>query len=431
MSDKNNKLKKGQKNKLIKLFFKIMAITFVVCAVLVGGVVWAYNSFIHDNGGSNTNTTTEEKESGNKNNSRPKNINKNLAVFGVDEDGYRTDVIFVVNFNSETGKAKVVSVPRDTKVTWTEQQKESLREDGRYTVSVSKINEMTAYGGIENVKEYTINQLEKMLGIKIDNYVMVSIDAFKDIVDAVGGVDMYVPQDMYYTDNYAGLYINLKEGQQHLDGDKAEQLIRFRRYPEGDVARVRTQQLFLDAFAEKVMSPAIITKIPKIVNVLFDSIQTDIALSEIPDYYKYAKDFNLDNLSFHIIPGEGAYEGGVSYFFPDESQMDEFLDEVYNDKGDTLEAETEEVTIDKTVSIEILNGSGVTGAAGAAKANLEQMGYVVNNIGNYTSTNIAKTTIYAKDTKLANQFKEYYPECSIQRDSTIGYDIRIVLGLDQ
>lgn len=430
MSEKKSKLKTNQKNQLIKLFFKIMAVTLVVCVVLVGGVVWAYNNFIHENngvsGGGSEGTELIDKLTG-----KPKKINKNLAVFGVDKDGYRTDVLFVVNFNSETNKAKVVSIPRDTKVTWTEDQKAKLKEDGHYPVSVSKINEMTAYGGIENIRDYTINQIENMLSIKIDNYVVVSIDAFKEIVDAIGGVDMYVPQDMYYTDNAAGLYINLKEGQQHLDGEQAEQLIRFRRYPEGDVARVRTQQLFLEAFAKQITSPSIITKIPKLVNVLFDSVQTDVALTEITQYYKYLTNFDLANLDLQIIPGEAAYENGISYFFPDENQMDAFLDSVFNDTVPAgEEAVTEQIKIDKTVSVEILNGTGVTGAAGVEKGRLEESGYTVNNIGNYSTSDVATTTLYAKDIKLAEQFKEYYPKAVVVSNANLSYDIQIVLGMD-
>lgn len=432
MSSKKDKLKKNQKNQLVKLFVKIMIITFIVCSVLVGGVVWTYNKFIHEDGtGSIGIGNKTEKEENKKEPGKKKNINKNVAVLGVDKDGYRTDVIFVVNFNSETGKAKIVSVPRDTKVVWSQEQKDQLRQNGNYVVSVSKINEMTAYGGIENVRDYTLKQLENMLSIKIDNYVVVSINAFKDIVNAIDGIDMYVPQDMYYVDKADGLYINLKEGEQHLDGEKAEQLIRFRRYPEGDVARVRTQQLFLEAFAKKVMSPSIITKIPKLVNVLFDAVQTDISLTEIPEYYKYAKDFNLSNLTFHIIPGEGAYENGVSYFFPDYDQMDEFLDGVYNELTPEQEAENNKLVIDKTISVEILNGSGINGAAATAKANLEAQGYVVSNIGNYTSNTITTTTIYAKEVKLANQFKEYYPNCEIKKNPNLGYDIQIVLGAEE
>lgn len=431
MSEKKSKLKKNQKNQLIKLFFKIMAVTLIVCAVLVGVVVWAYNNFLHENNGISSGSGGESTELIDKLTGKPKKINKNLAVFGVDKDGYRTDVLFVVNFNSETNKAKIVSIPRDTKVTWTEDQKAKLRADGHYPVSVSKINEMTAYGGIENIRDYTINQMENMLSIKIDNYVVVSIDAFKEIVDAIGGVDMYVPQDMYYTDNAAGLYINLKEGQQHLDGEQAEQLIRFRRYPEGDVARVRTQQLFLEAFAKQITSPSIITKIPKLVNVLFDSVQTDVALTEITQYYKYLTNFDLANLDLQIIPGEAAYENGISYFFPDENQMDAFLDSVFNDTVPAgEEAVTEQIKIDKTVSVEILNGTGVTGAAGVEKGRLEESGYTVNNIGNYSTSDVATTTLYAKDIKLAEQFKEYYPKAVVVSNANLSYDIQIVLGMD-
>ena len=152
MSDKKRKLKKAQKSQLMKLFFKIMGITFIVCAVLVGGVVWNYNQFIHE-GPSSPGVDGEDTEFIDKQTGKPKKVNKNLAVFGVDKDGYRTDVIFVVNFNSETNKAKVISIPRDTKVNLTSTQQAKLQESGRYHVYTSTINEMTAYGGIENIRD--------------------------------------------------------------------------------------------------------------------------------------------------------------------------------------------------------------------------------------------------------------------------------------
>lgn len=327
---------------------------------------------------------------------------------------------------------KLVSLPRDTKVDWTSEQQQKLSDYGKGYVSVSKLNEMTAYGGIENIRDFTIDQIENILGIKIDNYVLVTIDAFKEIVDAVGGVDMYVPQDMYYVDNYGGLYINLKEGQQHLDGAAAEGLVRFRRYPNGDVDRIQVQQAFLKAFAEKVMSPSIITKLPKIVNVLFDSIKTDIGLSEIGKYYGYLKDFDQNNIAYGTIPGEGRYEGGVSYFFPDMDEMDSFVEEMFFD--DVVAGEEpveEEIVEDKTVSIEVLNGSGLQGAAGRGKETLEAAGYSVSSVGNYSTQDQMQTVIYAKDVKLAEQFKAFYPKATVEEKQDISYDIQIVIGVDE
>lgn len=428
------KLKRKQKKRLMKLFLRTVAFTLLICILMIGGLVGCYNKFIRVDGGSGT----SGNGSGNKTGTTSKNINKNLAVFGVDEDGYRTDVIFVVNFDSKTNEVNLVSVPRDTKVSWSENQKDKLREDGKRVVSVSKINEMTAYGGIDNIRDYTIDHIENMLGITVDNYVIINLDTFKDIIDAIGGVDMYVPRDMYYVDNSGGLYINLKEGQQNLNGDEAEQLIRFRRYPEGDVGRVEVQQTFLKAFAEKVMSPAILTKMPDLIKVMFDSVSTDIGLMEIPQYYGYAKKFDVNNITFHIIPGEGRMESGVSYFFPDMDEMDEMIQQAFYNKPTPEELEAEnaakvaagEVVIDKTVTMQILNGSGVVGAAGRAEADLEAQGYTVSEIGNYQQSDLTTTLIFAKDVNKAKQLEVYYPNCEIKVNAEIPYDIQIVLGTD-
>lgn len=330
MSEKK-KLKKKQKKALGRIFFRVMVITFIIAALVIGGLIFAYNHFLYK--GNPFNGSNKE----------PDPINKTLAVFGVDEDGYRTDVIFVLNYNSETGKSKVISIPRDTKVEWSQEQQERMEEYKGYSVNVSKINEMTSYAGIEHIREFTIDEIENMLGIQIDNYVIITIDAFKQIVDAIGGVEVDVPvldgNGLHYDDNYADLHIHLDPGPQLLDGEAAEGLVRFRKgYAEGDVGRIKTQQLFLEAFAKKVTSPGIITKVPNIINTIFKTVTTDIKLSDIPSYLPYLKSMDSSNLSFNIIPGEGAYEGGKSYYFPDMEAMPGFVEGVFNDDETSAES---------------------------------------------------------------------------------------------
>lgn len=421
MSEQKKKLKKKQKKKLGRIFLRAVIVTFVILAVIVGAFVFIYNKFIFDGDGGSIFPNKE-----------PDPINKTLAVFGVDEDGYRTDVIFVVNYNSETGKSRVISIPRDTKVDWSGEQQERMEEIKGYSISVSKINEMTSYVGMEHINEFTIPEIEELLGIQIDNYVIITIDAFKQIVDAIGGVEVDVPvlngNGLHYDDNSQDLHIHLDPGLQLLDGEAAEGLVRFRKgYAEGDVGRIKTQQLFLEAFAKKVTSPQIITKIPQIIKTISNTVSTDIKLSEISGYLPYLKSMNADNVSFNIIPGEGKYIGSKSYFIVDEAAMPSFIDEVFND-NDT-EA-TGEVVIDKSVSIEVLNSTGVSGAAGRARDALVAEGYSVSEIGNYESDIFDNTVIHAKDESLARQFLSYYPNATIEVEPNLQYDIRIILGND-
>lgn len=420
MSQQKKKLKKKQKRRMRRIFLKTAMTTFIVLGVLIGGFVFIYNTFLYNGQGGSLFPSKE-----------PDPINKTLAVFGVDEDGYRTDVIFVVNHNSETGKTRVISVPRDTRVEWSETQKERMRDIKGYSVSVSKINEMTSYVGMEYINEFTVPEIEDLLDIQIDNYVIITLDAFKQIVDAIGGVEVDVPElsgnGLHYDDNSQNLHIHLDPGVQLLNGEQAEGLVRFRKgYAEGDVGRIRTQQLFLEAFAKKITSPEIITKVPNIISTVLKTVSTDIKLTEIGGYVPYLKGMDASSVTFNIIPGEGKYIGGKSYFVVDEAAMPAFIAEVFNDSTE----ETGESIIDKSVSIEVLNSTGTAGLAGREKEKLETAGYSVSQIGNYSSSILENTKIYAKAQSLAEQFLTYYPNASIEVDTNLSMDIRIVLGND-
>lgn len=440
---KKGKVKKTKMQRLMSTFLKSAGITLLVSIFLVGLLAWSYRYFMYDDSG------LKDNPEGIIQNPLPeeKDIRQTVAVFGIDKDGYRTDVILLVNFDSATKKINVLSIPRDTKIDWSEDMKQKLREIKGQSISVSKINEMTAYGGIENIREFTISEIENMLSIKVDNYAIVSIDAFNKIVDAIGGVEVDVPaldngRGLHYDDYSQDLHIHLEPGLQLLDGKQAEGLVRFRHgYAEGDVGRIKTQQLFLESFAKKVMSPQIITKVPQIASVLFSSIKTDIPLSDIPKYYSYMKKLDVDNISFEIIPGEGRYIGSVSYFIPDMSQMEEVVNKVFFETPQVQETtavsqeETQpketEPKIDRTVTIQILNASGIRGQAQKAKELIEADSYIVNNIGNFQGDRQTGVTIYAIDAARAEQFKKYYPNAKIEQKEDIDYDIVIILGADE
>nr|WP_303244315.1 LCP family protein [uncultured Cellulosilyticum sp.] len=424
MKKSSSKLKKAQKKKLRKIFLRVVVITLIICAGIIGAGAVLYNQFLYSGDGSDKDWSLNKPLDP---------INKNLAVFGVDEDGYRTDVIFVVNFNSETNKVKVVSVPRDTMVDWDEEQRDKLM---RYTGKVAyttKINEMTSYSGIENIRDFTIDEIETILDINIDNYVIVTTDAFRKLVDAIGGVEVEVPalengQGLHYDDNYQDLHIHLEPGLQLLDGEQAEGLVRFRKgYAEGDVGRIKTQQIFLDAFAKKILSPSTFAKLPQIASVVFDTVTTDIKLNEVTGYLKYFKNFNSDNISFYIVPGEAEYVSAKWYYVIDESALPAFRNEVFHDIVPPAEDTYE---VDTTVSIEILNSTARAGLAANAKVLLENAGYMVSSIGNYTPAILDTTVIYARDLEKATQFQKYFLGAELVLDTTLDYDIQIVLGND-
>ena len=252
---------------------------------------------------------------------------------------------------------------------------------------------------------------------------------------AIGGVDMYVPQNMYYVDNSQGLYINLKEGQQHLDAEDAEGLVRFRQYALGDEARVEVQQIFLKAVAEKVMSQEMRSNLPNVVTRLFPYVKTDIKLTEVLGYLDLLGEFSLSGLEFHTVPGYGSDHEGPSYYYINEEELEQLVRDVFYDttvvgeeSQEELEASEEEMVIDKTVTLAIYNATGQKGIAGTFKNDLENLGYKVQKIDNHDSIDKEDSTIYAKDLTKAKQFLQYVEGADIKQDSSLEYDIEIIVG---
>ena len=200
---------------------KILGIVAAICAM-------AYLLFSYFN---------PEKGMDNLSPSERLSLKKNIIVLGVDEraeehDVGRSDTLFVVMFDTKNKAASLLSVPRDTRV--------RIKGHGW-----DKINHAYAYGG----RELTQKTTEELLGIKINNYVMVDFKGFVGLVDAIGGVDINVEKDMYYYDSWDGFKIDLKKGMQHMDGKTAIQYVRYRD-EEGDIGRIRRQQHFIMAVYE-------------------------------------------------------------------------------------------------------------------------------------------------------------------------------------
>lgn len=429
-----------QKKNLLKTFLIASGITLAICSViLVAGVLIYDNTFRSESKSQVTNLElTEDEKAFEEEKEQVSHINKTVAVFGVDADEVRTDVIFVVNFNSATGKAKLVSIPRDTKVYWTDKQQRAYNQLTGYSISVSKLNEMAAYGRINqnvgNIRDFTIDEIENILKVKVDNYVVVNLEAFREIVDAIGGVDVDVPQSMHYDDNAQNLHIHLDQGMQHLDSKDAEGLVRFRKYVEGDEHRVAVQQIFLKAVAKKVLSPETRSQLPNIITKVFPYVKTDVRLTEVLDYLKLLDEFDLSDLEFFTVPGYGASHEGPSYYYIDEEKLEQMIIDVFysndTEEDDSSKETEEEAVIDKTIEIEIYNAAGVKGLATQYKDKLMSSGYNVVRFDNYKETGLEESTIYAKDKKKALQLQSYVPGADIVEDSTIATDIMIVLGKD-
>lgn len=239
------------------------------------------------------------------------NMKKNIIVLGVDEraeeyDVGRSDTLFVVMFDTKNKAASLLSVPRDTRV--------RIKGHGW-----DKINHAYAYGG----RELTQKTTEELLGIKINNYVMVDFKGFVGLVDAIGGVDINVEKDMYYYDTWDGFKIDLKKGMQHMDGKTAIQYVRYRD-EEGDIGRIRRQQHFIMAVYERITSANMLLHIPGLAKQLTNMVKTDLPLSDMVDLGRALHSMVKEKgLAMATVPGTPRYIDGISYWLPDITDLRE------------------------------------------------------------------------------------------------------------
>ena len=421
--------KKRKKFNPIKTFFKIV-ISMVMCfVVLAGGACFAYykaTGNVPFSGGSGITTAGDmsilDALLG-------KNIKLNVAVFGVDKDETRTDVAFVVHYDSEQESIQLISVPRDTRVDVCEEVEDLL--GGRY--GVTKFNAVHAYGGKEHGPEAAILQLEDLLGISIDHYVKINFDALVEIVDAVGGVEVDVPQDMYWNMADTGdITINLKKGLQTLDGDHALQLVRFRRYADGDVGRIQVQQLFLKALAEKVLSTeSILKNMGDYIEVMYKHVDTDISLTDALKYANYITKIDMEKISMETLPGAGQYVGGVSYFIHDPAATRELVDRVFYSVAPEVNADG---SVDsKSLLIEVANGGEVAGLAGRFTEKLAGEGFRLAEPTTYNGEQMNYTRIQVKTEGAGEDLVKYFDDAKVESaPSDMGSaDIRIILGTNE
>lgn len=226
----------------------------------------------------------------------------NILLAGTDDDGGRTDTIMVAHLDTRDHSVALVSVPRDS-IVLTQSE------------SIAKINSLYGRGGKgEEGMEYLSQRLGEMLGFPIDGYVLVDLEAFKAAVDLVGGVYFDVPQDMDYEDSSQDLYIHLKAGYQLLDGEKAMELCRFRKYPAADIQRTKVQQDFMRALAHRCASFASLTKIDEFIQIFHDYVTTDLKVSNMAYFCEQLLQCNFDEMQTFTLPGEGVYIDGGAYY---------------------------------------------------------------------------------------------------------------------
>jgi LCP family protein required for cell wall assembly len=236
-----------------------------------------------------------------------------------------SDTMLLLRFNPDTGQLVVLSIPRDTR-TWVE------------GAGVTKLNEANIYGG----PALTATSISELLGdVPIDRYVRINVQGVEKLIDALGGVTVNVPQDMKYQDDSQHLYINLQQGEQHLDGDQALQFLRFRYDENGDIGRVQRQQLFLRSLLEQTLNPRTVTRIPQILSVIQENVDTNLSIEELVALAGFATQTERSNVQMLMLPGDFSipddYE--LSYWLPDDRGIEAMVSQYFGSRR-TIEAST-------------------------------------------------------------------------------------------
>ena len=228
----------------------------------------------------------------------------------------RSDTLLLVQANPTNKTVSLLSVPRDTKV----------QIPG---IGIAKINEANLYGGaklVENVLKDTLNN------INIDRYVRVNKEAFRELVEQLGGVEVFIPQPMFYVDNTQQFKIDLQAGWQTLNGEQAEQFARFREEVYGDIGRVQRQQVLLKALRSRLTNITVLPRLPQIIRVMQKYVDTNLSFPEMLALISFSLDLDRDDLKMVMLPGRPSYrnEYFTSYWIMDKAGRDRILTQYFD-----------------------------------------------------------------------------------------------------
>lgn len=227
----------------------------------------------------------------------------------------RSDTMLLVQVDPADNSINVLSIPRDTQV----------EIPG---VGLTKINHANMLGGDSLAARVVSRNLN---GVTIDRYVRVSTEAFSELIDLLGGVEVFVPQQMSYTDETQKLYIDLEQGWQTLNGDQAEQFARFRSDGNGDIGRVQRQQQLIRALRDRITSPAVIPKLPEAIQLIQKYVDTNLSLEEMLALANFGIALEQDHFRMVMLPGRFSTpdEFVASYWITDTDAVDQVMQEYF------------------------------------------------------------------------------------------------------
>ncbi len=244
-----------------------------------------------------------------------------MLLLGTDgrpgEDTYRADTIILARIDPNNKHVTLISIPRDTKV--------------EYNGSTMKINGVHTYGGPDDM----VRAVNELCGVEISHYAEISFNGLVALTDAVGGVEVDVPDRI--DDPKAADFV-IEPGLQTLNGEQALAFCRSRAYADGDYTRMRHQRIFIAALANTLLNKVDAGNIVPIIDSVSDMVVTDLSIQDIVSLANAMRGMNTDEIWTANIPsyaGASTMINGQSYVFVYEDKLEEMMERV--DAGENPE----------------------------------------------------------------------------------------------
>ncbi|THF68034.1 LytR family transcriptional regulator [Deinococcus sp. Arct2-2] len=258
-----------------------------------------------------------------------------------EEYDYITDTLILAQMRPD-GTTHLLSLPRDT---WL-----NIPQWG-----FGKINGANSHGG----PSLLVGAVERLTGLKVDAYALLSLHAVRSMTDAAGGVTLDVPKRMKYDDTAGNLHIDLQPGRQHLNGQQAEGFLRFRNDGLGDIGRVARQQTFLTAFVSTLKHPVNVWRWPALVGALNSNVKSNLSRAQVGALLGGA--LQGPTVALHTLPGT---PGGGGTWIANDQGVRALITEHFRDPRDP-----------RAQTIAVINVAAPNGSARRLKAKLEGLGY--------------------------------------------------------
>ena len=389
----NTEYNKEQKKKIRKkkrgIFAKVILIIFLTVFITFAGLFikrmnengWTLGGFVATILGHDSTTLA--------------NLSRiNILVVGQSQN--LTDTILVCSYDPKTQDVGMLSIPRDT----------FTGNNKRYATSSDKINALYQIN-----PDKLLQEVNEITGLDIQYYVKVDTAGLRDLVDSIGGVYFDVPINMDYDDSSQDLHIHVKAGYQLLDGNKAEQVVRFRHnnngttypaeYGQEDIGRMRTQREFIAQVIKQLAKAENIAKVDEFIKIANNNLETNFNLWNLKDYAPYAIDFKMENLKTETLPGASEKCNGLWFYIHNKKETMKVVEELFKTEL------TEEQEKNSKIRINILNGTSDDMNLNNLQTLLEENGYTIVSTGDTSLTD--KTMIINRtnqEESISNALKE-------------------------